>query len=126
MSAMTLEAVRDDMAFALFALDGQGDARGFSIKNITKWKESIDAAIRARRQPMAWMHPNLNEDHPFPDECLSAGEVDGWLPLYREPPAPKVTDAMVAHIQMLLNQWGVIEGEGTVRSALEAALKDQS
>ena len=136
MSTMTLGQVRDWLQNCADSNTESSDIRNDFLGDLA---DAIDAELKARGEPIAWIHPSLNDDHPFPDECLSTGEVDGWLPLYTAPPEPKieVTDAMVEHAlramfvgeldsmgfdwRDMVGDWGDTK-KGMCR-ALEAALK---
>jgi len=95
MSTMTLEQMESELRRCV------SSGHTINLFSCQRMADAIDTELKTRGKPVAWMHPSLNDDHPFPDECLSAGEVDGWIPLYTAPPVPKieVTDAMVKRAQ---------------------------
>ena len=131
MSTEKLEQVRDEMLGMTASLVTGGA--------IERWADTIDAEIRARGEPKAWLvsqcGPTVCSEvfstRAEADECADAWDYPSIEPLFAAPPAPKieVTDAMVSNLAWWLAQRdgedaGLHFYEDSAREMLEAALKE--
>lgn len=76
--------------------------------------------------PVAWMHPDLHDGHPYPEECLNQEKIEGWLPLYAhsaqaQPPAASVPGAVEVSFEVWQDDEMVAECSGPEPSALHEA-----
>src|SRR6185437_9273811 len=136
MSTMTLGQVRDWLQNCADSNTESSDIRNDFLGDLA---DAIDAELKARGEPIAWMRDTGNSD----DECHVIATVvrDLWIksgkpkmverytiPLFTVPPAPKieVTDAMAVTAFRIFKdeiEHGVIDFQA-MHHALTGALKE--
>jgi len=128
---MTLEQVKD---VATHALDCMMD-----YENSAKVADAIDAELKARGEPKAWLvsqcGPTVCSEvfstRAEADECADAWDYPSVEPLFAAPPAPKI-EVTVDFVRRVLEHYPkhhanglfIPLGEAHLFCALEAALKE--
>lgn len=136
---MSLEQVRDALRMES-GTDTPKQVAGVPTvyADMQVWADAIDAEIRARGEPKAWLvsqcGPTVCSEvfstRAEADECADAWDYPSIEPLFAVPPAPKITDARIIEIAADVATRTVFANIESplildiVRAALEAALKE--